>query len=108
MAFALNGTFTIPLAVGGTGGLQVYVETLLEGNTQNIPEAPAVLSTSLLSTPITQVAWDLNNLYAFNGQQLFVFYSTAGITGDVPNALSTGAPFVISGSNMVVVPMSVQ
>jgi hypothetical protein len=105
MAFALNGTFTIPLAVGGTGGLQVYVETLLEGNTQNIPEEPAVLSTSLLSTPITQVAWDLNNLYAFNGQQLFVFYSTTSITGAVPNALSTGAPFAISGSNMVVVPI---
>jgi hypothetical protein len=105
MAFALNGTFTIPLAVAGTGGLQVYVETLLEGNTQNIPEGPAVLSTSLLSTPITQVAWDLNNLYAFNGQQLFVFYSTMNITGSVPNALSTGAPFAISGSNMVVVPI---
>jgi hypothetical protein len=105
MAFALNGTFTIPLAVGGTGGLQVYVETLLEGNTQVIPEGPAVLSTSLLSTPITQVAWDLNNLYAFNGQQLFVFYSSANITGSVPNSLSTGAPFAISGSNMVVVPI---
>jgi hypothetical protein len=108
MAFALNGNFTIPLAVGGTGGLQVYVETILEGNTQNIPEGPAVLSTSLLSTPITQVAWDLNNLYAFNGQQLYVFYSTLGLTGGVPNALSTGAPFAISGSNMVVVPMSVE
>jgi hypothetical protein len=108
MAFSLNGTFTIPLAVGGTGGLQVYVETLLEGNTQNIPEGPAVLSTSLLSTPITQVAWDLNNLYAFNGQQLFVFYSTTNLTGQVPNALSTGAPFAISGSNMVVVPMSLK
>ena len=109
MAFALFGNFHVPLAVGGTGGLQVYVETLLEGNTQAIPEAPAVLSTSLLSTPITQVAWDLNNLYAFNGQQLFVFYSTVGLTsGGVPNALSTGAPFAISGSNMLVVPMSVQ
>jgi hypothetical protein len=105
MAFALHGTFTVPLAVGGTGGLQVYSETLLEGNTQIIPEGPAVLSTSLLSTPITQVAWDLNNLYAFNGQQLYVFYSTAGIPGAVPNVLSTGAPFAISGSNMVVVPM---
>ena len=105
MAFALSSTLTIPLAVGGTGGLQVYVETILEGNTQNIPEGPAVLSTSLLSTPITQVAWDLNNLYAFNGQQLFVFYSTAGFPGSVPNALSTGAPFAISGSNMVVVPI---
>ncbi len=93
------------LAVGGTGGLQVYVETLLQGNTQNIPEGPAVLSTSLLSTPITQVAWDLNNLYAFNGQQLFVFYSTTNLPGNVPNALSTGAPFAISGSNMVVVPI---
>jgi hypothetical protein len=102
-------TFTVALAVGGTGGLQVYLETLLEGNTQNIPEGPAVLSTSLLSTPITQVAWDLNNLYAFNGQQLFVFYSTTmAFPGSVPNALSTGAPFAISGSNMVVVPMSVQ
>ncbi len=108
MAFALNGNFTVALAVGGTGGLQVYLETLLEGNTQNIPEGPAVLSTNLLSTPITQVAWDLNNLYAFNGQQLFVFYSTMGLPGSVPNALSTGAPFAISGSNMVVVPMSVQ
>jgi hypothetical protein len=105
MAFALYGNFTVPLAVGGTGGLQVYVETLLEGNTQNIPEGPAVLSTSLLSTPITQVAWDLNNLYAFNGQQLFVFYSTTSLPGTVPNALSTGAPFPISGSNMVVVPI---
>jgi hypothetical protein len=105
MAFALNGISTITLAVGGTGGLQIYVETLLEGNTQNIPEGPAVLSTSLLSTPIKQVAWDLNNLYAFNGQQLFVFYSTLNITGTVPNALSTGAPFAISGSNMVVVPI---
>ena len=108
MAFALNATFTVPLAVGGTGGLQVYSETLLEGNTQNIPEGPAVLSTSLLSTPITQVAWDLNNLYAFNGQQLYVFYSTAGFPGGVPNVLSTGAPFAISGSNMVVVPISVR
>ena len=105
MAFALNGTFTSPLAVGGTGGLQVYVETLWEFNTQVIPEGPAVLSTSLLSTPITQVAWDLNNLYAFNGQQLFVFYSTTNLPGEVPNALSTGAPFAISGSNMVVVPI---
>ena len=108
MAFALNGTFTVPLAVGGTGGLQVYSETLLEGNTQIIPEGPAVLSTSLLSTPITQVAWDLNNLYAFNGQQLYVFYSTAGFPGSVPNVLSTGAPFAISGSNMVVVPISLR
>ncbi len=108
MAFALNGTFTVALAVGGTGGLQVYSETLLEGNTQNIPEGPAVLSTSLLSSPITQVAWDLNNLYAFDGQQLYVFYSTAGYPGAVPNVLSTGAPFAISGSNMIVVPMSVQ
>jgi hypothetical protein len=108
MAFALTSTLAVPLAVGGTGGLQVYVETILEGNTQNIPEAPAVLSTSLLSTPITQVAWDLNNLYAFNGQQLFVFYSTTSLTGSVPNALSTGAPFAIAGSNMVVVPMSLQ
>jgi hypothetical protein len=108
MAFALNGTFTIPLAVGGTGGLQIYSETLLEGNTQNIPEAPAVLSTSLLSTPITQVAWDLNNLYAFNGQQLFVFYSTTRIPGSVPNSLSTGAPFAVSGSNMVVIPISLE
>jgi hypothetical protein len=108
MAFALNGNFTVPLAVGGTGGLQLYSETLLEGNTQNIPEGPAILSTSLLSTPISQVAWDLNNLYAFNGQQLYVFYSTAGFPGAIPNVLSTGAPFPISGSNMVVVPMSVQ
>jgi hypothetical protein len=108
MAFALNGTFTVPLAVGGTGGLQVYSESLWEENTQVIPEGPAVLSTSLLSTPITQVAWDLNNLYAFNGQQLYVFYSTAGLPGSVPNVLSTGAPFPISGSNMVVVPMSLQ
>jgi hypothetical protein len=108
MAFALNGTFTIPLAVGGTGGLQIYSETLLEGNTQVIPEAPAVLSTSLLSTPITQVAWDLNNLYAFNGQQLFVFYSTTRIPGSVPNSLSTGAPFAVSGSNMVVIPISLE
>ncbi len=108
MAFALGGNFTIPLAVGGTGGLQVYQETLLEGNTQNIPEGPAILSTSLLSTPITQVAWDLNNLYAFNGQQLYLFYSTMGFPGSVPNALSTGAPFAISGSNMVVVPMTVE
>jgi hypothetical protein len=105
MAFALNGTFTIPLAVGGTGGLQIYSETLLEGNTQITPEAPAGLSTSLLSTPITRVAWDLNSLYAFNGQQLFVFYSTTNLPGGVPNALSTGAPFAISGSNMVVVPI---
>ena len=106
MAFSLGGNFTIPLAVGGTGGLQVYVETLLEGNTQNIPEGPAVLSTSLLSTPITQVAWDVNYLYAFNGQQLFLFYSTLQSPGVVPNALSTGAPFAISGSNMVVVPIA--
>jgi hypothetical protein len=105
MAFSLFGNATVPLAVGGTGGLQVYVETLLEGNTQIIPVGPAVLSASLLSTPITQVAWDVNNLYAFNGQQLFVFYSTLGFSGDVPNALSTGAPFAISGSNMVVVPI---
>jgi hypothetical protein len=105
MAFALNGTFTAPLAVAGTGGLQIYVESLFEANTQNIPEAPAVLSTSLLSTPITQVAWDLRDLYAFNGQQLYVFYSTMNIPGDVPNALSTGAPFAVSGSNMVVVPI---
>jgi len=108
MAFALNGTFTVPLAVGGTGGLQVYSESLWEENTQVIPEGPAVLATSLLSTPITQVAWDLNNLYAFNGQQLYVFYSTAGLPGSVPNVLSTGAPFPISGSNMLVVPMSLQ
>jgi len=105
MAFSLYGNATVPLAVGGTGGLQVYVETLLEGNTQIIPVGPAVLSASLLSTPITQVAWDLNNLYAFNGQQLFVFYSTSGFPGTVPNALSTGAPFAISGSNMVVIPI---
>jgi hypothetical protein len=105
MAFSIFGNATVPLAVGGTGGLQVYVETLLEGNTQIIPVGPAVLSTSLLSTPITQVAWDVNDLYAFNGQQLFVFYSTLGLSGDVPNALSTGAPFAISGSNMVVVPI---
>jgi hypothetical protein len=105
MAFSISSTFAIPLAVGGTGGLQVYTESLLEGNTQVIPEGPAVLSTSLISTPITQVAWDVNNLYAFNGQQLYVFYSTMGIPGGVPNALSTGAPFAISGSNMVVVPI---
>jgi hypothetical protein len=105
MAFALNGNPGAPLAVGGTGGLQVYGETLLEGNTQVDPEGPAVLSTSLLSTPITQVAWDLKDLYAFNGQQLYVFYSTTAIPGDVPNALSTGAPFAVSGSNMVVVPI---
>ncbi len=105
MAFALNGTITTPLAVGGTGGLQVYLETLFEGNTQVIPEGPAILSTSLLSTPITQVAWDVLTLYAFNGQQLYVFYSTTNLTGSVPNALSTGAPFAISGSNMVVVPI---
>ncbi len=86
----------------------MYSETELEGNTQNIPEGPAVLSKSLLSTAITQVAWDLNNLYAFNGQQLYVFYSTEGIPGGVPNTLSTGAPFAISGSNMVVVPISVE
>jgi hypothetical protein len=108
MAFALNGNFTIPLAVGGTGGLQVYSETLLEGNTQAIPEAPAILSANLISTPITQVAWDLNNLYAFNGQQLYVFYSIPGFPGSIPNTLSTGAPFAISGSNMVVVPISLQ
>jgi hypothetical protein len=105
IAFALYGNATVPLAVGGTGGLQVYVETLLEGNTQIIPVGPAVLSASLLSTPIKQVAWDVNNLYAFNGQQLFVFYSTSGFPGAVPNALSTGAPFAISGSNMVLVPI---
>ena len=58
MAFALNGNFAVPLAVGGTGGLQVYVETNFEADAQNIPEGPAILSTSLLSTPITQVAWD--------------------------------------------------
>ncbi len=108
MAFALNADATVPLAVGGTGGLQVYSETLLEGNTQVIPEGPAILSTSLLSTPISQVAWDLNNLYAFNGQQLYVFYSTTGFPGGVPNVLSTGAPFPISGSKMVVVAMSLQ
>jgi hypothetical protein len=28
-----------------------------------------------------------------------------GLSGNVPNALSTGAPFAISGSNMVVIPM---
>jgi hypothetical protein len=105
MAFSISNTLAIPLAVGGTGGLQVYTESLLEGNTQVIPEGPAVLSTSLISTPITQVAWDVRNLYAFNGQQLYVFYSTMGLPGDVPNALSTGAPFAISGSNMVVVPI---
>jgi hypothetical protein len=105
MAFSLFGNATVPLAVGGTGGLQVYAETLVEGNTQIIPLGPAVLSASLLSTPITQVAWDVNDLYAFNGQQLFVFYSTLSLSGDVPNALSTGAPFAISGSNMVVVPV---
>jgi hypothetical protein len=49
-----------------------------------------------------------NGIYAFNGQQLYVFYSTAGIPGSVPNVLSTGAPFAISGSNMVVVPISVR
>jgi hypothetical protein len=105
MAFAISSTVAVPLAVGGTGGLQVYVETILEGNTQNIPEAPAILSTSLLSTPITQVAWDLSNLYAFNGQQLYVFYSTTNLPGGIPNVLSTGAPFAVSGSNMIVVPM---
>jgi hypothetical protein len=105
MAFALNGNPGAPLAVGGTAGLQVYAETLFEANTQVIPEGPAILSTTLLSTPITQVAWDLLNLYAFNGQQLYVFYPTESFTGAVPNALSTGAPFAISGSNMVVVPI---
>jgi hypothetical protein len=105
IAFSIFGNGTVPLAVGGTGGLQVYVETLVEGNTQIIPVGPAVLSASLLSTPIKQVAWDVNNLYAFNGQQLFVFYSTSGLSGNVPNALSTGAPFAISGSNMVVIPI---
>ena len=108
MAFAFNGNPAVPLAVGGTGGLQVYVESLLEGNTQTFPEGPAVLSTSLLSTPITQVAWDINYLYAFNGQQLYLFYSTDQIPGAIPNALSTGAPFPISGSNMVVVPIALE